>query len=178
MDPHFRAHFNRQFTDDIYQRYQRDLSGRLNMQFDFRLAESPVFLPDDFKARAVAAPIPDEAPVITARRDLFSDTYPPSVFAALNSGPTLFPARRPPPVYSSGRRVSRRLPPSCVPWFRYFDRDFSYHTYQAYDRNATTTTLLQSTKQTHRHLPENTQPVANFWPHATSDLRVGHNRYN
>ena len=55
MDPHFRALFNRQFTDALYQRYQRDLAGRLNMQFDFRLAESPLFLPDDFKARAVRA---------------------------------------------------------------------------------------------------------------------------
>ncbi|HET7704906.1 MAG TPA: hypothetical protein VFM36_02350 [Thermoanaerobaculia bacterium] len=55
MDPRFRALFNRQFSEAIYNRYQRDLSGRLNQQFDFRLAESPVFLPDDFKARAVAA---------------------------------------------------------------------------------------------------------------------------
>lgn len=55
MDPHFRALFNRQFTEAVYNRYQRDLSGRLHQQFEFRLAESPVFLPDDFKARAVAA---------------------------------------------------------------------------------------------------------------------------
>ena len=34
--------------------------------------------PAPAKARAVAAPIPDEAPVTAARRDLFSDTYPPS----------------------------------------------------------------------------------------------------
>ncbi|HUP49515.1 MAG TPA: hypothetical protein VNA04_12070 [Thermoanaerobaculia bacterium] len=55
MDPHFRALFNRQFTNEIYLRYQRDLTGRLGMPFEFRLAESPVFLPDDFKARAVTA---------------------------------------------------------------------------------------------------------------------------
>lgn len=55
MDPRFRALFNRQFTEAISNRYQRDLAGRLNQQFDFRLAESPVFLPDDFKARAVGA---------------------------------------------------------------------------------------------------------------------------
>ena len=55
MDPHFRQLFNSQFTDAIYNRYQRDLAGRLNTQFEFRLAESPVFLPDDFKARVVAA---------------------------------------------------------------------------------------------------------------------------
>ena len=55
MDPHFRALFNEQFNDDVYTRYQRELVGRLRAQFDFRLAESPVFLPDDFKERAVRA---------------------------------------------------------------------------------------------------------------------------
>ena len=56
MDPHFRALFNRQFSDALYQRYQRDLTGRLrNTPFDFRLAESPVFLPGDFQSRTVKA---------------------------------------------------------------------------------------------------------------------------
>ena len=55
MDPHFRKLFNSQFSDAIYHRYQRDLTGRLQTQFEFRLAESPVFLPDDFKARVVTA---------------------------------------------------------------------------------------------------------------------------
>src|SRR3990170_2022340 len=55
MDRHFRALFNRQFSDAVYTRYQRDLTGRLHLPFEFRLAESPVFLPDYFKARAVAA---------------------------------------------------------------------------------------------------------------------------
>ena len=55
MDPEFRKLFNEQFNEAIYRRYQRDFSGRLQKQFEFRLAESPVFLPDDFKARIVAA---------------------------------------------------------------------------------------------------------------------------
>ena len=55
MDPHFRQLFNSQFSSEIYDRYQRDLSARLNTAFEFRLAESPVFLPDDFKARLVKA---------------------------------------------------------------------------------------------------------------------------
>ena len=55
MDPRFRALFNGQFSEALYHRYQRDLTGRLNQQFDFRLAESPVFLPDDFKARVIQA---------------------------------------------------------------------------------------------------------------------------
>lgn len=51
MDPHFRALFNAQFSPAIYDSYVRDLSQRCGCEFDFRLAETPVFLPDDFKAR-------------------------------------------------------------------------------------------------------------------------------
>jgi hypothetical protein len=53
MDPRYRSLFNAQFTPDIYEWYTRELSRRLNASFEFRLAESPVFLPDDFKQRAV-----------------------------------------------------------------------------------------------------------------------------
>jgi hypothetical protein len=55
VDPRFRKLYNEQFTDAIYQRHQRDLSTRLHCTFEFRLAETPVFLPDDWKARAVQA---------------------------------------------------------------------------------------------------------------------------
>jgi hypothetical protein len=53
MDPRFRSLFNAQFTPEIYEWYTRELSRRLSSSFEFRLAESPVFLPDDFKQRAV-----------------------------------------------------------------------------------------------------------------------------
>lgn len=55
MDVRFRELFNRQFTNELYESYTRDLSSRLNASFEFRLAESPVFLPDDFKDKAVAS---------------------------------------------------------------------------------------------------------------------------
>jgi len=55
MDRTFRELFNRQFTPELYDFYQRTLSERLNAQFEFRIAESPLFLPDDFKAKAVDA---------------------------------------------------------------------------------------------------------------------------
>ena len=55
MDPQYRALFNAQFTPERYAWYQRELSGRLGATFEFRLAESPLFLPDDFKSRIVAA---------------------------------------------------------------------------------------------------------------------------
>ena len=53
MDPRFRALFNRQFTPELYESYKRELSRRLDCSFDFRLAETPLFLSDDFKRRAV-----------------------------------------------------------------------------------------------------------------------------
>lgn len=55
MDPHFRELFNAQFTPAIYESYSRELERRLGCKFEFRLAESPVFLPDDFKTRVVDA---------------------------------------------------------------------------------------------------------------------------
>ena len=53
MDPQFRRLFNEQFTPELYESYQRDLSERLNCKFEFRLAETPIFLSDDFKAKLV-----------------------------------------------------------------------------------------------------------------------------
>jgi len=55
MDPRFRPLFNAQFTPALYDWYRNELSRRVASQFAFRLAESPVFLPDDFKQRAVDA---------------------------------------------------------------------------------------------------------------------------
>jgi hypothetical protein len=53
MDAHFRRIFNEHFTQELYEGYRTDLSQRLGTPFEFRLAESPVFLPEDFKRRAV-----------------------------------------------------------------------------------------------------------------------------
>jgi hypothetical protein len=53
MDPRYRDLFNRQFTQELYESYQADLARRLNCKFEFRLAETPIFLADDFKARIV-----------------------------------------------------------------------------------------------------------------------------
>lgn len=53
MDPRTRALFNEQFTPALYERYQRDLERRLDCAFEFRLAETPVFLSEDFTRRAV-----------------------------------------------------------------------------------------------------------------------------
>jgi len=52
VDPRYRALFNEQFTPELYDRYQRDLSQRLGCAFEFRLAETPLFLSEDFMRRA------------------------------------------------------------------------------------------------------------------------------
>ncbi len=53
MDPHFRRLFNEQFTPELYDGYVRDLSNLLGCKFEFRLAETAVFLTDDFKAKVI-----------------------------------------------------------------------------------------------------------------------------
>ncbi|HEX9161190.1 MAG TPA: hypothetical protein VF980_05725 [Thermoanaerobaculia bacterium] len=55
MDPRFRTLYNSQYTQERYDWYERELSRRLNATFEFRLAETPLFVPDDFKSRAVTA---------------------------------------------------------------------------------------------------------------------------
>jgi hypothetical protein len=55
MDPQYRELFNRQFTQERYAWMQRELSRRLECEFEFRLAETPLFLPADFRERIVAA---------------------------------------------------------------------------------------------------------------------------
>jgi hypothetical protein len=55
MDARFRRQFNEQFTPALYDSYRAELARRLDCTFEFRLAETPLFLPDDFKQRAVDA---------------------------------------------------------------------------------------------------------------------------
>ena len=54
MDKEFRTLFNAAYTDEVYQRYQKTLADRLGY-FGFRLAESPVFLPADLRAKLISA---------------------------------------------------------------------------------------------------------------------------
>jgi hypothetical protein len=55
MDDRFRPLFNAALTPDLYDRYCRELSARLNVPFHFRLAETPVFFPAGLRARFTAA---------------------------------------------------------------------------------------------------------------------------
>ena len=45
MDYQYRQCFNRSFSTALYQSYLDEISQRLNSRFEFRLAETPVFLP-------------------------------------------------------------------------------------------------------------------------------------
>jgi len=53
VEARYRQLFNTQFKPELYEWYQRELSRRLESPFEFRLAESPLFLPDELKAKLV-----------------------------------------------------------------------------------------------------------------------------
>jgi hypothetical protein len=53
MDPRYRRLFNEQFTPERYRSHSNELSRRLGCAFDFRLAETPTFLPEDLRRRVV-----------------------------------------------------------------------------------------------------------------------------
>ena len=53
MDQRFRPLFNSQITAERYHWYQKELERRLDCTFEFRLAETPVFLPDDVRENLV-----------------------------------------------------------------------------------------------------------------------------
>jgi hypothetical protein len=72
MDPRYRERFNAQFTPALYDRYQRDLESRLDASFAFRLAETPLFLPDDFKQR-----------VVTSAREIVAQLSDPALIARM-----------------------------------------------------------------------------------------------
>src|SRR6185369_11456530 len=55
MHPQYRALFNDQIDYARYQWYQQELEERLDCDFEFRLAETPLFLTEDFERRAVEA---------------------------------------------------------------------------------------------------------------------------
>jgi hypothetical protein len=51
MDTRYRRLFNRAFSPALYQAYAADLARRLDCRFEFRLAETPVFVPPDLRDR-------------------------------------------------------------------------------------------------------------------------------
>jgi hypothetical protein len=74
MDPRYRELFNAQFTQERYAWMQRELARRLECEFEFRLAETPIFLPPDFERRivdaanAIVAQLSDPARIAAMKR--------------------------------------------------------------------------------------------------------------
>jgi hypothetical protein len=74
MDPRYRQIFNAQFTPERYAWMQRELERRLECNFEFRLAETPIFFTADFEQRivdaanAIVAQLSDPARIAAMKR--------------------------------------------------------------------------------------------------------------
>jgi hypothetical protein len=55
MQPEFRKWYNEAYTDEVFAAYRRDLEARTASDYEFRLAETPVFLPDDLREKIATA---------------------------------------------------------------------------------------------------------------------------
>jgi hypothetical protein len=55
MEPSARKKFNADFTDEKYRAFLKKLSATTSAPIEFRIAETPVFLTDDFRDKLVAA---------------------------------------------------------------------------------------------------------------------------
>jgi len=55
MIPHIRKLFNEAFTEESYQSFLRDLDSKHPGAIEFRIAETPVFVPDDFRDGMISA---------------------------------------------------------------------------------------------------------------------------
>jgi hypothetical protein len=55
MIPHLRKLFNDSFTEEKYQRFLDDLNAKHPGAIEFRVAETPVFVPDDFRDQMISA---------------------------------------------------------------------------------------------------------------------------
>jgi hypothetical protein len=55
MIPHLRKLFNETFTEEKYQSFLKDLDLKHPGAIEFRIAETPVFLPDDFREKMISA---------------------------------------------------------------------------------------------------------------------------
>ena len=72
MDSRFRPLFNRVFSPELHEAYRRDLEARLGARIEFRLAETPVFLPGALRRR-----------LETAAREILGQLRAPARLAAM-----------------------------------------------------------------------------------------------
>lgn len=55
MVPSIRKQFNEQFTEEQYQAYNKYLNDLFNYEIEFRIAETPIYIPRELKHKVVAA---------------------------------------------------------------------------------------------------------------------------
>lgn len=55
MVPHIRKAFNEQFTQAQYEAYVKHLNALFNYDIEFRIAETPIYIPKDFKHKVIEA---------------------------------------------------------------------------------------------------------------------------
>jgi hypothetical protein len=55
MIPHLRKQFNESFTEETYQSFLKELDSKHPGAIEFRVAETPVFIPDDFRDKMISA---------------------------------------------------------------------------------------------------------------------------
>ena len=55
MIPQYRASYNSQFTEEKYRNFLADLDAEAGHPIQFRVAESPIFIPNDFKEKLITA---------------------------------------------------------------------------------------------------------------------------
>jgi hypothetical protein len=95
LDPRPREFFNAGFSADRYQRYSADLIRRSGSEAGFRMAETPVFLTDDFRikcetaAREIMGQLSEPARIARMRESLperwtFANETPLPLFAAID----------------------------------------------------------------------------------------------
>src|SRR5262245_50960960 len=76
MDPALRKKFNAGFSEKTYAELVKRLEGKLECKFEFRLAETPVFLPRVFRERAeraareIVSQLSDPKRIAAMERDL------------------------------------------------------------------------------------------------------------
>ncbi len=69
-----RSAYNKAFTNEKYQAFLADITGRYNHQPKFRIAETPLFIPNDLKERLIEAC--DEISEVLIQPDFMAKTQP------------------------------------------------------------------------------------------------------
>lgn len=73
MIPSYRAAYNAQFTEEKYHRFLEDLNREAGYHIEFRIAESPIFVPADFEKKLMAGG--DEIIKVVTSREYYETSH-------------------------------------------------------------------------------------------------------